>query len=69
MNRPGDATPAGRHVSFNNGDRVKYIGMSGRADGPTGRVIRQYKAAGVRVRWDDGRTDTVHPDGLAVIPL
>lgn len=48
---------------YTSGQRVKYIGISGLADGPCGRVIRQYKS-GVRVRWDDGRTETVHPQDI-----
>lgn len=53
---------------FKNRQRVQYIGVTGRATGPTGRVIREFKS-GVRVRWDDsGVHETVHPDSLRVIP-
>ncbi|WP_454162864.1 hypothetical protein [Gordonia iterans] len=52
---------------FQNRDRVQYVGVTGHADGPTGRVIREYRS-GVRVRWDDnGVQETVHPDSLRVI--
>lgn len=50
-------------MKFNNGQRVKYVGMFGETDGQRGQVIRQYKS-GVRVRWDDGRTETVHPQDI-----
>lgn len=43
------------------GRRVRY-----RDEGPTGRVSRVLKAA-VRVRWDDGRTDDVHPEDLRAL--
>lgn len=51
-------------ASFFRGQRVKYIGITGRADGPTGRIIRQYKSGDVRVRWDDDRCETVHPEDI-----
>lgn len=45
------------------GDRVRYVGISGRADGPHGRVSRVTKS-GVKVRWDYGRIETVHPEDI-----
>lgn len=48
------------------GRRVRYVGLTGRDDGPTGRVSRVLKAA-VRVRWDDGRIEDVHPESLSVL--
>lgn len=45
------------------GQRVRYVGITGRADGPSGRVIRVCRAW-VRVRWDDGRSDQVHPEDI-----
>lgn len=51
---------------FKNRQRVKYVGMFGDTDGPTGTVIREYKS-GVRVRWDDGRVETNHPHDMRVI--
>lgn len=51
---------------YTNGQRVKYVGMFGETDGQCGRVIRQYKS-GVRVRWDNGDTYSVHPDDVRVI--
>jgi hypothetical protein len=48
------------------GMHVRYVGIGGRADGPTGRVV-SVSTAGVRVRWDDGRTELVHPDDVKVV--
>lgn len=45
------------------GDRVRYVGISGRTDGPHGRVSRVMKS-GVRVRFDDGRIEVVHPEDI-----
>ncbi|WP_157896127.1 hypothetical protein [Mycobacteroides chelonae] len=45
---------------WRNGDRVRYVGISGRADGRVSRVMK----SGVRVRFDDGRTETVHPEDI-----
>ncbi|MBE5426644.1 hypothetical protein [Mycobacteroides abscessus] len=53
-------------TAFTNGQRVKYVGMFGETDGPTGRVVRQYKS-GVRVRWDSGAVDTVHPEDVRAV--
>lgn len=58
--------PPLRPAAFTNGQRVKYVGMFGETDGPTGRVIRQYKS-GVRVRWDDGNTYSVHPEDIRAV--
>lgn len=49
------------------GQRVKYVGISGKVDGPTGRVSRVCKAY-VKVRWDDGHCDDVHPESITVVP-
>lgn len=49
------------------GQRVKYVGMFGETDGPTGRVSRVCKAY-VKVRWDDGRREDHHPEHLRVVP-
>jgi hypothetical protein len=51
---------------FSPGQRVKYVGIHGRADGPTGRVNGTHKSGDVRVRWDDGRGETVHPEDIVV---
>ncbi|WP_422747900.1 hypothetical protein ACN27E_07525 [Mycobacterium sp. WMMD1722] len=53
-------------TALKSGRRVQYVGIHGTADGPTGRVSRVLKAA-VRVRWDDGRLDDVHPADLRVV--
>lgn len=45
------------------GQRVRYVGVTGRADGLTGRVSRVCRAY-VRVRWDDGTIDQVHPEDI-----
>ncbi|AXQ62325.1 hypothetical protein KNU09_gp48 [Gordonia phage TillyBobJoe] len=42
--------------------RVVYVGMLGTMSEP-GRVSRVLKAS-VRVRFDDGRVEDVHPEGL-----
>lgn len=51
---------------FTRGQQIRYVGITGRADGPTGRVIRAYKS-GVRVRWADGRVDVVHPQDITAV--
>lgn len=48
---------------LSNGQRVKYVGITGRADGPVGRVSRVCRAY-VKVRWDDGRREDVHPEDI-----
>ena len=53
-------------ATFTNSQRVQYVGISGLADGLHGRVIRQYKS-GVRVRWDDGNTYSVHPEDIRAV--
>lgn len=50
-------------MTFTSGQRVKYVGITGRADGPAGRVTRVCRAW-IRVRWDDGRADQVHPEDI-----
>lgn len=56
------------HLSptFRNGQRVKSVGLVGNYDGPEGRVSRMVKG-GVKVRWDSGVVEVVHPDGLRLI--
>jgi len=46
------------------GQRVQYVGFTGRADGQTGRVSRVLKSGAVRVRWDNGDTYDVHPQDV-----
>lgn len=55
-------------MNFSAGQRVRYVGITGQADGPVGRVSRVCKGY-VRVRWD-GRSDydQVHPDDIRVVP-
>lgn len=48
------------------GKRVQFVGMSGNADGPTGKVWRVTKY-GVWVTFADGYREQLHPDGLRVI--
>lgn len=50
-------------MTFTTGQRVRYVGLTGRADGPSGRVTRVCRAW-VRVRWDDGRAEQVHPEDI-----
>jgi hypothetical protein len=52
--------------SLKTGQLVKYIGVSGRADGPTGRVSRVCRAY-VKVRWDDCRINDIHPSDLRAV--
>jgi hypothetical protein len=51
------------HAQFRRGDRVRYIGLSGRADGPEG-VVQTVSKVGLRVRWDTGAIELVHPDDV-----
>ena len=52
---------------FVTGQRVRYVGLFGLADdGPVGRVSRVCKAY-VKVRWDDGRYDDVHPESIRAV--
>lgn len=53
-------------AAFSAGQRVKYVGITGRADGLTGRVIRQYPS-GVLIRWSDGQRYSVHPEDLQAV--
>ncbi len=49
------------------GRRVRFVGMLGNAaDQPEGR-IKSVAAGGFTVRWDEGRTEQVHPDSLVFI--
>lgn len=50
-------------ADWRSGQRVRYVGIHGREDGPVGRVSRALRG-GVRVRWDDGRIEDIHPDSL-----
>lgn len=50
-------------TEFTSGQRIRYVGITGRADGPAGRVTRVCRAW-IRVRWDDGRTDQAHPEDI-----
>lgn len=50
-------------MTFTSGQRVKFVGIHGRTDGPTGRVSRVCRGY-VRVRWDGGDTEQVHPDDI-----
>lgn len=54
--------------ALSTGQRVKYVGIFGDADGPTGRVSRVCRGY-VKVRWDDGRCDDVHPEDVAAVSL
>ena len=53
-------------TTFTTGQRVRYVGIHGTTNGPTGRVSRTLKGA-IRVRWDDGTTTDVHPEGIQAI--
>jgi hypothetical protein len=48
------------------GKRVKYVGMSGSANGPIGRVWR-VTSRGVWVTWENGERQQCHPEGLTVL--
>lgn len=48
------------------GKRVQYVGMSGRTDGPVGKVWRVTRF-GVWVTFEDGSRQQLHPEGLRVI--
>ncbi|BCI83451.1 hypothetical protein MTY66_50760 [Mycolicibacterium sp. TY66] len=49
------------------GQRVRYVGLFGDGtDGPTGRVSRVCRGY-VKVRFDDGRLEDLHPEGLRPI--
>ncbi len=50
-------------MTFATGQRVKFVGIHGRTDGPVGRVSRVCRGW-IRVRWDDGRADQVHPEDI-----
>jgi hypothetical protein len=47
-------------ADFRRGDRIRYTGLRGDADGPVGKVVGISKA-GLRVVWADGTRATVHP--------
>ncbi len=47
--------------------RVQYVGIRGDRDDARGRVSRVYRDH-IRVQWDDGRTEQVHPHNVRVIP-
>lgn len=63
MSRSETIPPHPDAAPLRTGQRVRYVGITGSADGPVGRVSRVCKAY-VRVRWDDGRIDQVHPADL-----
>ncbi len=46
-------------TAYRTGQRIRWA----RGDGPHGRVARRLRA-GVMVRWDDGRTEWVHPEDI-----
>lgn len=52
--------------TLSTGQRVKYVGIFGDVDGPTGRVSRVCRGY-VKVRWDDGRNDDVHPEDIRAV--
>jgi len=54
-------TPA----AFTAGQRVRFVGTFGNADGPTGKVWR-VTAYGVWVTFPDGR-QLMHPEDIAVV--
>lgn len=45
------------------GTRVRYIGILGRTDGPTGRVLTVSRY-GLRIRWNNGPVELVHPEDV-----
>jgi hypothetical protein len=52
---------------FRRGQRVRYVGIAARAtNGPVGIVVSVSKR-GVRVRWDVGRVELVHPDDIRAV--
>ena len=60
------STPHDHPTPLAAGQRVRYVGIHGTTNGPTGRVSRTLKGA-IRVRWDDGTTTDVHPEGIRAI--
>lgn len=48
------------------GKRVKFVGMFGNADGPTGKVWR-VTSRGVWVTFADGHREQLHPEDLRII--
>lgn len=48
------------------GKRVKFVGMSGNADGLTGKVYR-VTSRGVWVTYADGHREQHHPEDLQII--
>lgn len=56
-------------TTLRSGQRVKFVGMHGRADGLEGRVSRVLKSGEVKVRWDDGNIYAVHPEDIRPIPV
>ncbi|WP_427129315.1 hypothetical protein [Pseudarthrobacter sp. S9] len=49
------------------GQRVKFTGMFGNADGPTGKVWRVTNG-GVWVTLPDGSRQQWHPEDITVVP-
>lgn len=50
-------------VRFASRQRVRWVGIHGRGDGPTGRVSRVCRGY-VLVRWDSGAVEQVHPEDI-----
>lgn len=48
------------------GKRVQFVGMTGKTDGPIGKVWRVTRY-GVWVTFEDGSRQQLHPEGLRVI--
>lgn len=53
-------------TTYRSRQRIRWVGIHGRETGPLGDVIRQLRDA-VRVRWDDGRIEDVHPEDIVAI--
>lgn len=48
------------------GQRVKFVGMLGKTDGPVGKVWR-VTGRGVWVTFEDGHREQLHPEDLRVV--
>jgi uncharacterized protein YodC (DUF2158 family) len=62
----GSEGRSSRRAQFRRGDRVRYAGGGGLHAGPVGTVTGVSRD-GVRVRWDDGRRELVHPDDIQAV--
>lgn len=50
------------------GRRVRYVGLFRNAENPIEGVIKDIRALGFKVQWDNSKkTDWVHPDGVEFI--